>query len=215
MAFQSVSVFTRQFAAIRPVFARQSVAQRSFRIPTIAFQGFGVQRTLSAASTGSIPRKSALPFILTTAGVVGLGMGLSALTRPQIHCDSLNQTTHSGYDLSPPPAPTVNLYELSFGTVCGLCAGVFIKKGTKAIAFLLGGIFVVLQYLGSTSVVRIDWAKMGSRFENLFYANDSLTRNKRAPNVYSLWNSLVDFLTANFQQRASFLVGLALGLRIG
>jgi FUN14 domain-containing protein 1 len=38
---------------------------------------------------------------------------------------------------------------------------------------------------------------------------------RRPPNVYSLYRWLADFLTANFQQRASFVAGLALGLRIG
>lgn len=47
--------------------------------------------------------------------------------------------------LPPPPVSSVNLYELSFGTVCGVCAGVFVKKGAKALAFFLGGIFVLLQ----------------------------------------------------------------------
>lgn len=37
------------------------------------------------------------------------------------------------------------MYELSFGTVVGVCTGVFIKKGIKALAFLLGAAFVVLQ----------------------------------------------------------------------
>ena len=43
------------------------------------------------------------------------------------------------------PRSSVNLYELSFGTVAGICAGVFIKKGAKALAFTFGGIFVLLQ----------------------------------------------------------------------
>jgi FUN14 domain-containing protein 1 len=109
----------------------------------------------------------------------------------------------------------VSVYELSFGTVCGVCAGVFIKKGAKVVAFFLGGVFVLLQYLGSSSVVRVDWGRMATRFENLFYRVDRTTGAKRAPSVYSLWSWMVDFLTANFQQRASFLAGLALGLRIG
>lgn len=48
---------------------------------------------------------------------------------------------------TPLPAPKglANPYELGFGTVCGICAGVFIKKGLKAAAFLLGGVFVLLQ----------------------------------------------------------------------
>lgn len=48
-------------------------------------------------------------------------------------------------ELPPPPTSSVSVYELSFGTVAGFCAGVFIKKGAKAAAFLLGGIFVLLQ----------------------------------------------------------------------
>ena len=45
----------------------------------------------------------------------------------------------------PDPPSTVNMYELTFGTVCGVCAGVFVKKGAKTLAFVFGGIFVLLQ----------------------------------------------------------------------
>lgn len=64
------------------------------------------------------------------------------------------------------------------------------------------------------SLVRVDWGRMGSRFENLFYTKDALG-NKRAPTISSLWRLVVDFLTADFQPRASFIAGVALGLRIG
>jgi len=210
----SFPIFARQFAGVRPLLARQ-FGPYCTRITLQARTN--IQRTLTteaASVTRAIPRKGGLPFIFTAAGVAGVGLGLLAFTRPQIYCDSPSQPPYSGH---PPPLPTstVNLYELSFGTICGLCAGIFIKKGAKAVAFILGGLFVLLQYLGSASVVRIDWAKIGSRFENLFYTKDPVTGNKKAPNVYSLWNWLVDFLTANFQQRASFLAGLALGLRVG
>jgi hypothetical protein len=47
--------------------------------------------------------------------------------------------------MPPLPESSVNIYELSFGTVAGICAGVFIKKGAKTLAFLLGGVFVLLQ----------------------------------------------------------------------
>ncbi|KAJ3726132.1 hypothetical protein C8R42DRAFT_660076 [Lentinula raphanica] len=80
--------------------------------------------------------------------------------------------------------------------------------------FFLGGVFVLLQYLGSFSLLRVDWARMGQRFESLFYTTDA-AGTKRAPTIWSAWNWLVDFLTADFQPRASFLAGLALGLRIG
>lgn len=135
----------------------------------------------------------------------------------------------------------MNVYELSFGTVCGLCAGVFLKKGAKALAFIFGGIFVMLQvsfegvffvariqqssqlvsptctqYFGSTSLIKVDWQKAGSRFERLFYSAPTEPGGaRRPPTLYSLYSWFVDFLTANFQQRASFLAGFALGLRVG
>lgn len=53
----------------------------------------------------------------------------------------------------PPPLPpksSINVYQLSFGTVCGICAGVFVKKGAKAVAFFLGGVFVLCQVRSSS-----------------------------------------------------------------
>lgn len=47
--------------------------------------------------------------------------------------------------LSPPPTSSISFYALGFGTVAGICTGVFVKKGAKAAAWLLGGIFVLLQ----------------------------------------------------------------------
>ena len=47
--------------------------------------------------------------------------------------------------LPPPPQSSVDKYGLTFGTVCGICAGVFVKRGAKALAFVFGGIFVMLQ----------------------------------------------------------------------
>ncbi|KAI0636832.1 FUN14 family-domain-containing protein [Trametes polyzona] len=114
----------------------------------------------------------------------------------------------------PPPRSSVNLYELTFGSVCGVCAGVFVKKGARAVAFVMGGVFVLLQYLGSLSLVRVDWGRTATRFENLFYTTDA-TGAKRPPNVGSLFRWIIDFLTADFQQRASFIAGFTLGLRIG
>ncbi|KAI0040494.1 hypothetical protein FA95DRAFT_1502784, partial [Auriscalpium vulgare] len=116
--------------------------------------------------------------------------------------------------LPPPPQSSVNVYELSFGTVAGVCAGVFVKKGAKLLAFALGGVFVLLQYLGSASIVKVDWGRAASSYERVFYSKgpDGV---RRAPTVSSLFQWLVDFLTADFQPRASFIAGFLLGLRIG
>ncbi|KAF5391478.1 hypothetical protein D9757_002010 [Collybiopsis confluens] len=150
-------------------------------------------------------------------GLSGLGLGLSVYLQPSIKCEPPAVLASRSPDQLPQSSPSessVSLYELGFGTVAGISAGVFIKKGAKAIAFFLGGIFVLLQYLGSFSVLRVDWMRMGQRFENLFYTTDE-TGTKKAPTVWTAWVWLVDFLTADFQPRASFLAGFALGLRIG
>ncbi|THH01993.1 hypothetical protein EW145_g6817 [Phellinidium pouzarii] len=138
-------------------------------------------------------------------------------------------------DLPPPPPSSVRLYELSFGTVCGICAGVFIKKGAKAIAFVFGGVFVMLQvrlphtrlystlakaqlrtqYFTSLRFVRVDWQRAESAFEQRFYTKSAGAEGYRPPTVYKLWRWLAEFLTTDFQPRASFLAGMALGFRIG
>jgi FUN14 domain-containing protein 1 len=46
---------------------------------------------------------------------------------------------------NPPPHSDLSAYQLGFGAVCGICTGVFVKKGLRAIAFLLGGVFVLMQ----------------------------------------------------------------------
>ncbi|KAG2078077.1 hypothetical protein BDR04DRAFT_1000052 [Suillus decipiens] len=177
-----------------------------------------------------------LPSLLTATGIAGIILGIATCTAPIIHCDGKGTSTNYDYyclaehelilrhigstpppppqGQPPPPESTVNLYELTFGTAAGVCAGVFVKKGAKMVAFFLGGVFVLLQYLGSMSLVRVNWGGMASRFENLLYTTDALG-NKKPPTISSLWRWVVDFLTADFQPRASFIAGLALGLRIG
>ncbi|KJA27544.1 hypothetical protein HYPSUDRAFT_114307, partial [Hypholoma sublateritium FD-334 SS-4] len=174
--------------------------------------------------------KGGLAFLLKGATIAGVGLGLAHQRSSIIHCEGAHVRAATPRrvvvevsapppvypdERGPPPASSVSVYELGFGTVAGICAGVFLKKGAKAIAFLLGGVFVLLQYLGSASLVRVDWGRAASKFEDAFHSTDPKTGVSRAPNVFRLWNWLIDFLTADFQPRASFVAGFALGLRIG
>jgi len=158
-------------------------------------------------------------------GLAGTGLGLLSYANFRgLNCESdsassqpiLRRTVESSNpaDLPPPPESSVDKYGLTFGAVCGICAGVFVKRGTKILAFFFGGIFVLLQYLGSASIIKIDWSKAAARFESLVYTTEA-NGVRGPPSVYSLWRWLVDFLTADFQPRASFIAGFALGIRIG
>ncbi|KAF8503511.1 FUN14 family-domain-containing protein [Russula emetica] len=162
-------------------------------------------------------------------GLAGAGLGFSFYANSRkLNCETEATTSSQARSestaalgnpdqlapLPPPPESSVNMYELTFGTVCGICTGIFVKKGAKAIAIVFGGIFVLLQYLGSASIVKVDWSKAAARFEGLFYTLEA-NGTRRPPTVYSLWRWLIDFLTADFQPRASFIAGFALGIRIG
>ncbi|WFD43430.1 hypothetical protein MPSI1_002092 [Malassezia psittaci] len=111
----------------------------------------------------------------------------------------------------------VNLYELSFGTVCGLCAGIFIKKGLKLVAIMLGGTYVLLQYLASRSFIKVNWSSIESVYNSSVngLAGPVETTGKGSYPLVRIWRRAVNFLTADFQQRATFIGGLVLGLRLG
>ena len=148
---------------------------------------------------------------------------------PSVSCDSARPYVQAAADAAnpngPPPESIVDLYQLSFGTACGVCAGIFIKKGLKLIAVMLGGTYVLMQYFNSQKWITINWKSLGSKYESFIdgaaggpnSAGDALQKGNRLTNSRAarIWNRLVDFLTADFQQRATFTAGLILGLRIG
>lgn len=97
-----------------------------------------------------------------------LGLGLSFLAfqslspNRKLHCESPHASSiFSANSARPqpevfggdPPSSKISAYQLGFGSIAGICTGVFLKKGLKAIAFLLGGAFVLLQVGQSTSLV--------------------------------------------------------------
>ncbi|KAF8334047.1 FUN14 family-domain-containing protein [Cantharellus anzutake] len=152
-------------------------------------------------------------FVATTT--IGVG-AFGALGKP-VECQPpAVQLVQPQRPLPPPPASAVDVYGLTFGTVCGICAGVFIKKGAKLLAFLFGGVFVLIQYLNSRRIVQVDWKRVNLLFEKSFSSKSiEPSAEQGVPNISGLWNWLINFLTADFQQRASFIGGFTLGLRIG
>lgn len=68
------------------------------------------------------------------------------------------------------------------------------------------------QYLGSRSLVNVDWKSMASRYDSVV---DSYAGSGAGSKLARVSNRVVDFLLANFPPRATFVAGLVLGLRIG
>ncbi|GAA6014298.1 hypothetical protein JCM11491_005030 [Sporobolomyces phaffii] len=106
----------------------------------------------------------------------------------------------------------LNLRDLGFGTVSGICVGVFVKKGLRAAAFLLGGVFVLMQYMSSRSLININWGALTSSYDSVITSRAGPAGSNRA---VGLWNWFIDFVSADVQSRATFVAGVVLGLRIG
>ncbi|PLW33383.1 hypothetical protein PCASD_13013 [Puccinia coronata f. sp. avenae] len=98
----------------------------------------------------------------------------------------------------------LSVRKLSFGTLTGICAGVFVKKGLTFLAFLCGGGFVLLQYLHSSSLIKIDWRNWATRYESRFWSRKDNSLADTSPPAKSILNRCLDFLTHDFQYRSTF-----------
>ncbi|GAA5951966.1 hypothetical protein JCM3765_005155 [Sporobolomyces pararoseus] len=109
----------------------------------------------------------------------------------------------------------LNLRDLGFGTVSGICVGVFVKKGLRAAAFLLGGVFVFMQYMSSRSLININWGALTNSYDSFITSRAGPPASKGGNRIVGLWNWFIDFVGADIQSRATFVAGVMLGLRIG
>lgn len=174
------------------------------------------------STVANLPRVSRRGLVASTGLLAGsslLAGGLLGWNNKTIQCEPV--VTEPPLNVpEAKPKSIVNVYQLSFGTICGLCAGIFIKKGLKFIAFLLGGCYVFVQYLASKRLVKIDWNSLKGSYNKSINSlagpveDAGHGRFDKMPLV-RIWRRLVDFLTSDFQERATFLAGLVLGLRLG
>jgi len=94
------------------------------------------------------------------------------------------------------------LPDLSLGGVLGYCAGFAVKKIGRAVIFVIGAIFVVLQLLAYFEFVEVNWPRVQ------MVAEPWLRTGAREG---STW--FVEVLRANLPFGGAFLAGLLLGLR--
>ncbi|KAK4701649.1 hypothetical protein P7C70_g4584, partial [Phenoliferia sp. Uapishka_3] len=93
----------------------------------------------------------------------------------------------------------INWSELSFGTVSGICVGIFVKKG--------------LKYFSSRSFINVNWSNVNNAYDSVITKKSGVATGGNR--VVGLSSAFLDFVTANVQSRATFVAGLLLGFRIG
>ncbi|OAV96731.1 hypothetical protein PTTG_07680 [Puccinia triticina 1-1 BBBD Race 1] len=170
-----------------------------------------IPRQSQSFKTSGMKYTSSLGILLAIAGY--------QLTKPAIQLESeLSPGPMIEYHQQQPTEPEIesllSVRKLSFGTLTGICAGVFVKKGLNFLAFIFGGGFVLLQYLHSSSLIKIDWKTWAHRYESRFWSNKDNSR-LGGPPAKPILARFLHFLTSDFQYRSTFTVGFFLGLRIG
>lgn len=95
--------------------------------------------------------------------------------------------------------------ELGFGGVAGAIVGYTAKKLTKLMALALGLLFITIQALVYLKFVSVDWTAVQGTAEHVWKDAQGITLADRA------W----DILVANLPFGGGFVVGFALGFKIG
>lgn len=94
------------------------------------------------------------------------------------------------------------LTQLGVGGVAGLCVGYALKKLGKLIAFIIGLAFLSLQLLAWKGIININYGALEQ------WGKDIINNIGLAEGFYS-------GIITNMPFAASFLVGFAIGLKLG
>lgn len=94
------------------------------------------------------------------------------------------------------------LTQLGVGGVAGLCVGYALKKVGKIAAFILGIAFIGLELLAYKGIIDIHYDAL-------------ITWGEELIGQVGVLEGLMTLIIANMPFAASFLVGLAIGIKMG
>jgi uncharacterized membrane protein (Fun14 family) len=94
---------------------------------------------------------------------------------------------------------------LGFGGVAGAAVGYAAKKLTKLAAFVLGGVFILLQILVYVGFIEVHWEQVQRTAETVWKDPAGLTLADKAWGIVS----------ANLPFGGGFIAGFALGFKLG
>ena len=97
------------------------------------------------------------------------------------------------------------LGQISFGALAGFATGYALKKIGRTAIVIFGLLFITIQLLAYTGVVRVDWLRIQQ------YADPLLSKNS----LQGFFNGLTGILTNNVPFAGAFIPGFLLGLRYG
>jgi uncharacterized membrane protein (Fun14 family) len=92
--------------------------------------------------------------------------------------------------------------QLGVGGVGGLCVGYAIKKIAKIVAVIIGLAFLGLEYLAYQGIISINYGALEDWASNLVQGTGAIEKTLIA-------------ILSNLPFASSFLVGLAMGLKLG
>jgi len=99
---------------------------------------------------------------------IGLGSGI-LLTRRPMRCEALS----AGSSPLSSPLNTVgsrgskiDAHELSIGSFTGLITGYLAGKISRSFVFVIGGAFLLLQFLSSRNIIHVPWNQLRNLLRN-------------------------------------------------
>lgn len=108
--------------------------------------------------------------------------------------------------------PVPHLGAVSFP---GYLADFYQDSFPQAAAFTLGFVFIGLQYLSSRQFINVNWGAFSSSYDRFITSRAGPPSSQGGNRLARVWTGFIDFVSANVQQRATFVAGVVLGLRLG
>lgn len=71
------------------------------------------------------------------------------------------------------------------------------------------------QYLSSRNFVTVDWGAISRSYDSGLTSRFGPTSARGGNRLQGLWAWFLDFVGANIQSRATFVLGVTLGMRLG
>lgn len=151
--------------------------------------------------------------LLLAPSLAATGLVARANLQPQrLHCDS--SSLSASLPTTSRTEPLLDPHQFATGSVLGIAAGLIFKRLGKLFFLIVGGSYLVLRALGSSTVpglgqVRVPWNQMRQFLLNRSPLGDT---SSRAADGVRAESPVVTLLTKDLTFKVSFLATFLIGL---